>query len=89
MVVAVAVLIRMLKATKIGTSNQSRIQGTCKNIFAIFVCSGVRHSGSNNAGEHTKMLNVLAREVAILSRFKLYRKFIPRGASACVDGVME
>src|SRR5258708_5059078 len=32
--------------------------------------SGVRHSGSNSAGEHTKILKVRSREVATLSRFK-------------------
>jgi hypothetical protein len=60
-----------------------------QNAFAMRICSGVRHSGSNNAGEHTKMLNARAREVATFSRFKLYRKFMPRGASAYVEVVME
>lgn len=35
------------------------------------------------------MLSDRAREVATFSRFKLYRKFIPRGASAWVEVVME
>jgi hypothetical protein len=60
-----------------------------QNAFAIRICSGVRHSGSNSAGEHTKMLKAFAREVATFNRFKLYRKFMPRGASACVEVVRE
>jgi len=57
--------------------------------FAIRICSGVRHSGSNNAGEQTKILNDFAREVATFNRFNEYRKFMPRGASACVEVVRE
>ena len=53
------------------------------------ICSGVLHSGSNNAGEHTKILNAFAREVATFKRFNEYRKPMPRGASACVEVVME
>ena len=37
--------------------------------FAIRICSGVLHSGSNNGGEQTKMLNAFAREVATFNRF--------------------
>jgi hypothetical protein len=48
-----------------------------QNAFAILICFGVLHSGSNSAGEHTKMLNALAREVATFNRFKLYRKPTP------------
>src|ERR1700681_2951055 len=50
-----------------------------QNAFAIFICSGVLHSGSNNAGEHTKIDRHFAREVATFNRFNEYRKFIPRG----------
>jgi hypothetical protein len=60
-----------------------------QNAFAIFICSGGQHSGSNNAGEHTKILKAFAREVATFNRFKLYRNPMPRGASACVEVVME
>src|SRR5580700_103903 len=35
-----------------------------QNAFAIPMCSGVLHSGSNNAGEHTNTVNAFAREVA-------------------------
>jgi hypothetical protein len=41
-----------------------------QNAFAILICSGVLHSGSNSAGEHTKILNAFAREVATFNRFK-------------------
>ena len=47
------------------------------------------HSGSNSAGEHTKMLNAFAREVATFNRFNEYRNPMPRGASACVEVVMD
>ena len=60
--------------------------GAHENLLIWF---GARHSGSNKAGEHTKMLKHFAREVATLSRFNEWRKFIPRGASACVEVVME
>jgi hypothetical protein len=52
-------------------------------------CDSLSQTGSNSAGEHTKMLKARARDVATLSRFKLYKKFIPRGESACVEVVME
>ena len=42
-----------------------------QNAFAICICSGVRHSGSNRAGEHTRMLKHFARDVATFRRFKL------------------
>jgi hypothetical protein len=60
-----------------------------QNAFAMRICSGVRHSGSNNAGEQTKMLKHFAREVATFNRFNEYRKFMPRGASAWVEVVIE
>jgi hypothetical protein len=66
----------------------SAISKYLQNAFAIRICSGVQHSGSNNAGEHTKMLKAFAC-VATFNRFKLYRKPMPRGASACVEVVME
>ena len=53
-----------------------------QNAFAIFICSGVLHSGSNNAGEQTKILKARARDVATFKRLSEYRKFIPRGASS-------
>lgn len=60
-----------------------------QNAFAMRICSGVLHSGSNNWGEQTRMLNALAREVATFNRFNEYRNPMPRGASACVEVVME
>lgn len=41
----------------------------CKT-HSILICSGVRHPGSNNAGEHAKMIKALGREVATFSGLK-------------------
>jgi len=60
-----------------------------QNPFAIFICSGVWHSGSNSAGEHTNMLKALAREAATFNRFNLSREFMPGGASTLVEVVIE
>jgi hypothetical protein len=60
-----------------------------QNAFAIRICSGVLHSGSNSAGEHTKILKAFARDVATFNLFNEYRNPMPRGASACVEVVME
>jgi hypothetical protein len=60
-----------------------------QNAFAIRICSGVRRSGSNSAGEHTRIDRHFAREVATFNRFNEYRKFMLRVASACVEVVME
>jgi hypothetical protein len=49
---------------------RSTISKYRQNAFAILICSGVRHSGSNSAGEHTKMLSAFARDVATFNRFK-------------------
>ena len=57
--------------------------------FANCICRGVRHSGSNNLGLPTTITAVIARDVATLSRFKLYRNSIPRGASSGEDVVSE
>jgi hypothetical protein len=60
-----------------------------QNAFALRICFGVLHSGSNNAGEHAKMRSAFARDVATFNRFKVYRNPMPRGASVCVEVVMD
>ena len=50
---------------------------------------GLLHSGSNNRGLPTTITAVIAREVATLNLFKLYKNSIPRGASSGVDVVSE
>jgi hypothetical protein len=47
------------------------ISRNLQNALAIFISPGVLHSGSNSAGEHTKMLKHFARDVATFNRFKL------------------
>ena len=47
--------------------------------FTSFICRGVLHSASNNAGLATRMHAHRAREVATLRRFRLKRKSRPRG----------
>jgi hypothetical protein len=53
------------------------------------ICSGVRQSASNTIGEATRTQRHWAREVATLSRFRLYRNSIPRGALAWLEVVIE
>jgi hypothetical protein len=49
--------------------NAVAISRYLQKAFAIRICSGVLHSGSNSAGEHTKILNAFARDVATFNRF--------------------
>ena len=42
-----------------------------QNPFAILICLGVLHSGSNSAGLPTRTQMALAREVATLKRWRL------------------
>ena len=57
--------------------------------FASCMWRGLRQSGSNNLGLPTTITVVIAREVATLNRFRLYRNSIPRGASSGEDVVSE
>jgi hypothetical protein len=40
-----------------------------QSALAIFICAGVLHSGSNSAGEQTRIDRHFAREVATFNRF--------------------
>jgi hypothetical protein len=60
-----------------------------QNAFANCICRGLLHSGSNNRGLPTTITAVIAREVATLNLFKLYKNSIPRGASSGVELVSE
>ena len=53
------------------------------------ICSGVRARTRNRSGDATTTLMQRAREVATLSRWRLYRKSIPRGASSGDEVVIE
>ncbi len=55
-------------ATSYTLSASSRYR---QNPFAILICLGVLHSGSNSAELPTKMQMALAREVATLKRWRL------------------
>ena len=57
--------------------------------FASRICSGVRARTRNRSGEATTMLMQRARDVATLSRWRLYRKSIPRGRRSGDDVVIE
>ena len=57
--------------------------------FASFIRRGVRHCASNTEGEATRTQTHSARDVATLSRFRLYRNSMPSGASAQLDAVIE
>src|SRR5277367_1453503 len=57
--------------------------------FASCIWRGLRQSGSNKLGLPTTITVDIAREVATLNRFRLYRNSIPRGASSGEDVVSE
>ena len=52
------------------------------NAFANCICLGDRQSGAKSRGLATRTTAHRALDVATLSRFRLYRNSIPRGASA-------
>jgi hypothetical protein len=57
--------------------------------LANCICLGVVHAGSKIAVEATNTHTHLARDTATLSRFKLYKNSMPRGASVCDEVVTE
>jgi hypothetical protein len=67
-----------------------RVRGVTLTRLPDFVrCAFLSQTGSNSAGEHTRIERHFTREVATFNRLSEYRKFMPRGASACVEVVME
>ncbi len=68
-----------------GWANSKNLQ----NAFASRICPGVRHSGPNSGGFATRIDAHRAREMATLSRLRLYKNSMPRGASSVKDVAIE
>ena len=76
-------------AFRVGRAAGSASSANRQNALASRIWAGVRARTRNRSGEATTTPMQRAREVATLSRFRLYRKSMPRGASSGDEVVIE